>query len=178
MRSAVVTDNDIRTRNAVVLQLEADPQVDASEIGVGARNGVVTLTGHVDSYRATLAAERAAKRVPGVRAIANNIIIRLVTDRTDSELATDTARALDLRITVPQTVQAIVHNGYVTLTGKVDWLFQKRDAEAVARDVSGVRGVMNHIQVVSRRTQRDTRDRIVHALRRDVPSTPDTSASP
>src|SRR4030095_14710313 len=112
MRSAVVTNNDIRTRNALVLQLEADPQVDASEIGVGARNGVVTLTGHVDSYRATLAAERAAKRVPGVRAIANNITIRLVTDRTDSELATDTARALDLRMTVPQTVQAIVHTRY------------------------------------------------------------------
>jgi osmotically-inducible protein OsmY len=79
----------------------------------------------VDSYAAKLAAERTAKRVGGVRAVANDIQVRLRLERTDSEIAADAARALDLRATLPESVQAVVHNGHLTLTGTVRTLFHR-----------------------------------------------------
>jgi osmotically-inducible protein OsmY len=148
--------------------LEWDPEVDASAVGVAAKNGTVTLTGYIDTYAGKLAAERAAKRVQGVRAVANDIEVRLKLDRTDVDIATDAARGLELRSTVPQSVQAVVHNGHVTLSGKVNWLFQKRDAEKAVRHIRGVRSVLNHIEVAPQAVVRDVRRRIVQALHRDA----------
>jgi osmotically-inducible protein OsmY len=145
-------------------QLEWDPQVDASAIGVAAQGGTVTLTGCIDSYAGKLAAERAAKRVHGVRAIANDIDVRLKLARTDAEIAKDAAHALQLRSTIPEAVQATVHNGHVTLTGTVNWLFEKRAAENAVRHVRGVRGIRNHIDVAPRLAEGDVRRRIVQAL--------------
>jgi osmotically-inducible protein OsmY len=164
MRTATLTNTDLRIQDAVLRQLDWDPQVDAAAVGVTAKDHTVTLTGYVDTYAGKLAAERAAKRVHGVRAVANDIDVRLKLARTDTDIAADAARALELRTSIPDSVQAAVHNAHVTLTGKVDWLFQKRQAEKAVHHIAGVRGVMNHISVVPRGGERDLRRRIVQAM--------------
>jgi osmotically-inducible protein OsmY len=166
MSTLTLTDNDLRVRDNVVRQLDWDPEVDASAIGVAAHNGVVTLTGYICTYASKLAAERAAKRVRGVRGVANDLEVRLRIGRTDVDIARDVVRALQLRETIPDTVQAVVHEGRVTLTGKVGWLLQARQAEDAVRDVKGVRGVFNHIEVTHGAVARDVRHRIVEALHR------------
>ena len=108
--------------------------------------------GHADglhrrTYPGKLAAERAAKRVAGVRAVANDMEVRLKLDRTDTGITTDSAKALELRSTIPEGVEAIVHNGHVTLTGHATWLFQKQSAERAVSHIRGVRSVLNHITV-------------------------------
>jgi osmotically-inducible protein OsmY len=145
-------------------QLDWDPEVDASAVGVAARHGTVTLSGFTDTYSGKLAAERAAKRVRGVRAVANDIEVRLRLERTDADIAQDAARALELRSTIPDAVQAVVHQGRVTLTGRVELLHQKKSAEWAVRHVRGVRGVFNHITVEPRVAARDVRHQIVKAL--------------
>jgi osmotically-inducible protein OsmY len=124
MTTMSLTDTDLRVRDSVLRQLDWDPEVDNSAVGAAAKNGVVTLTGYIDSYSGKLAAERAAKRVHGVRAVANDIEVRLRLGRTDSDIAADAARALELRSTVPESVQAVVHDGHITLTGRVTWIAQ------------------------------------------------------
>ena len=161
-----LTETDVRVREEVRRQLDWDPDLDNSAVGVVAKNGVVTLTGFIDSYAGKLAAERAAKRVRGVRAVANDIEVRLKLDRTDVDIARDAARALELRLGVPDTVQAVVHNGHVTLTGKVSWIAQKKNAERAVRHIRGVKGVFERIEVTPERTEHDVRRRIVEALHR------------
>lgn len=168
MTTATLTETDVRVRDAVVRQLDWDPEVDGSAVGVAARSGAVTLTGFVDTYFGKLAAERAAKRVHGVRAVANDIEVRLRLERTDTDIAQDAVRALELRSTIPENVQAAVHNGHVTLTGNVDWLYQKLSAEQAVRHIRGVRGVFNHITVAPRAGIRDVRHRIVKALHQNA----------
>jgi osmotically-inducible protein OsmY len=168
MATSTLTEADVRMRDAVTRQLEWDPEVDASEVGVAAKEGAVTLTGYIDSYAGKLAAERAAKRVHGVRAVANDIEVRLKLDRTDVDIAHDAVRALDVRTSIPESVQAMVHDGHVTLTGKVSWLFQKQDAEMTVRHIRGVRSVKNHITVAPSADARDVRRRIMQALHRDA----------
>jgi osmotically-inducible protein OsmY len=114
MTTATLHDADVRVRDAVMRQLDWDPEVDASAVGVTAKNGTVTLTGFIDTYAGKLAAERAAKRVHGVRAVANDIDVRLRLERTDADVAEDAARALELRSAIPESVQVVVHNGHVT----------------------------------------------------------------
>jgi osmotically-inducible protein OsmY len=168
MTTAQLSDRDISMKEAVMRQLDWDPEVDSSAVGVAARNGTVTLTGYIDTYFGKLAAERAAKRVRGVRAVANDIEVRLKLGRVDADVAADICRALELRSTIPDTVQAAIHNGYVALTGRVEWMFQKREAEKAVRHIRGVRGVMNHITVAPRAVERDVRHRIVEALHRNA----------
>jgi osmotically-inducible protein OsmY len=162
--TAGLTETDVRVRDAVMRQLEWDPEVDASAVGIAAKGGTVTLTGYIDSYAGKLAAERAAKRVHGVRGVANDVEVRLKLDRTDVDIANDVVRALELRSTIPDGVQAVVHNAHVTLTGKVNWLFQKREAEKAVRHIRGVRNVVNYIEVAPHAAERDVRRRIVQAL--------------
>jgi osmotically-inducible protein OsmY len=168
MSTATLTEADIRVRDAVLRQLEWDPSVEASAVGVAAHNGAVTLTGYIDSYRGKLAAERAAKRVRGVRAVANDIEVRLKLARTDADIAADVVRAMELRSTIPDTIQAAVHDGHVTLTGKVQWLFQKQDAERVVHHIRGVRGIQNYVTVTPQSVTKDVRHRIVEALHRNA----------
>jgi osmotically-inducible protein OsmY len=168
MATMSLTDTDLRVRDAVVRQLDWDPEVDSSAVGVAAKNGIVTLTGFIGDYPGKLAAERAAKRVHGVRAVANDIEVRLKLGRTDADLARDAARALELRIGVPETVQAVVHNGHVTLTGRVSWIAQKKNAEKAVAHLPGVHGIFNHIDVTPEQTARDVRHRIAEALHRSA----------
>jgi osmotically-inducible protein OsmY len=164
MTTANLTSSDIRLRDAVMRQLAWDPEVDASAVGVSATEGTVTLTGYIDTYAGKLAAERAAKRVVGVRAVANDIDVRLRLERTDTDIAQDAARALRLLSTIPDGVQAAVHNGRVTLTGTVHWLFQKESAEQAVRHIRGVRNVISYVNVAPGSVARDVRHRIVKAL--------------
>lgn len=168
MTVATLVSDDLRIRNAVMHQLDWDPEIDASEIGVAARDGAVTLTGFIDSYSGKLAAERCAKRVRGVRAVANDLEVRLRAPRSDADIARDAAFALNLRGSVPKSVKALVHHGHITLTGAVDWMFQKKQAENLVRHIPGVAGVRNHIEVLPRMGVRDIEKRIVHALHRSA----------
>ena len=168
MSTATLTGQDITVREAVMRELESDPRIDASATGVSAKGAAVTLGGFVDTYAAKLAAERAAKRVRGVRAVANGIEVRLRLARADDEIARDAARALELRSTVPRGVQASVHKGHVTLTGPVGWLFQREAAEKAVRYVPGVVSVLNHIEVLATPTPKDVRHRITEALHRNA----------
>lgn len=166
MTTATLTGTDVRLRNSVIRELDWDPGVDDSAIGVAAHDGVVTLTGFIDSYAGKLAAERVAKRVRGVRAVANDITVRLKVAHTDAEIAAQAVQALKLRPEIPESVQVTVHSGRVTLTGKVEWLLQKNYAELAVAHVPGVHGVLNHIEVSPRTTARDVQRRIVQALHR------------
>src|SRR2546423_2149596 len=127
-----------------------DARVQPNEIGVMVKNRVVTLTGWVDSYMKKWAAERAAERVRGVVAVANDIEVRLPTDdkRTDADIAAAAARALEWNTLVPtDQVKVTVSNGWVTLRGEVEWEYQRREAERVVRRLPGVLGVSNLIAV-------------------------------
>jgi osmotically-inducible protein OsmY len=163
-----MSTNDVRVRDAVMRQLYWDPQVDTSAIGVSVNDGAVTLTGFIDSCSSKLAAERAAKQVRGVRAVANDLEVRPMLDRTDTDIATDVVRVLRARDSVPETVQAAVHDGYVSLTGPVQWLFQKSGAEDAVRHVRGVRRVTNYITVTPQPIARDVQERIVKQLRHNA----------
>ena len=168
MSTATLTDKDVRVRDAVLHQLEWDPAVDASGIGVTARGGAVTLTGSINTYAGKLAAERAAKRVYGVRAVANDLEVKLAVGRTDADIAADAATMLRLHNEVPDSVQAAVHHGHVTLTGTVDWHYQRMQAEKAVRYIRGVRHVADRIAVVPRAAGRDLRRRIAQALYRNA----------
>jgi osmotically-inducible protein OsmY len=103
-----------------------------------------------------------------VRGVANDLVVRRKVGRTDADVAADAVLALELRESIPETVQVTVHDGHVTLTGKVTWLNQARQAEQAVRHVRGVRGVFNHIEVAGTVAVADVRQRIAAALRRDA----------
>lgn len=168
MITANIAEVDVALKEGVLKELEWDPDLDASAVAVAAVRGTVTLTGFIDSYFGKLAAERAAKRVAGVRAVANDIQVRFKFERTDPEIAEDAARALNLHAGIPRGVQATVHDGHLTLTGSVEWLSQKREAEAAVCHIRGLRHVINHIVVESKTAERDVRRRIVRALHRNA----------
>jgi osmotically-inducible protein OsmY len=168
MSTAQLTDHDLRTRKAVMQQLEWDPAFDASAIGVAAKDGAVTLTGLINTYGEKLAAERAAKRVYGVRAVANDLEVRLRLGRTDADIAADAAMALKLHSAIPDSVQAAVHQGHLTLTGTVAWLYQRTLAERTVSHIAGVRQVTNYVNVLPKAADRDLRRRIVQALHRSA----------
>ena len=163
------TENDRQLRDAVLRQLEWDPQVTSRDINVAATDGVVTLTGFVHSYAEKHAAERAAKGVYRVQAVANDIEVKLGTSRTDPEIARDAAHAMKINVTVPdEKIKAVVNEGFVTLEGNVDWDFQRRGAESYVRNVAGVRGVVNHIKVKPRVSAGEVSSKIEEALRRNA----------
>lgn len=168
MAIANLSDVDARVRDLVTRELEWDAAVDASAIGVAAKDRMVTLTGYVDTYLCKLGAERAAKRVRGVRAVANAIEVRPKIGRTDADIARDIVRSLELRSTVPDNVQATVHHGYVTLTGETMWEFQRLDAVKAIRHIRGVRGVVNRIGLAPGSAARNVRHRIVEAFSRNA----------
>jgi osmotically-inducible protein OsmY len=155
-------------QDAVMAQLEWDPAVDARAVTVEADNGRVALRGVVDNYPAKLAAEKAARRVHGVRAVTNAIDVRVTVERTDEDLAENAAAALRLHSTVPETVHTEVLDGRVTLEGQVDWPFQKRSADRAVREIRGVRDVVNKVVVAPRAEAHDVRHRIVRALQHNA----------
>ena len=168
MSTATLSEKDLKLRDAVVEQLEWDPAVDAAGIGVTAHEGAVTLTGFINTYAGKLAAERAAKRVRGVRAVANDLAVKLIAGRTDADIAADAATMLRLHGEIPDTVQAVVHNGHITLTGTVAWYYQYIQAEKTVRSIRGVRDLINNITIASPAADKDLRRRISKALYRNA----------
>jgi osmotically-inducible protein OsmY len=158
---------DVRVRNAVLRALKRNPEVDANALSVAVHNGTVTVRGFVDTYEGKLAAERAARRVPGVCAVVNGLEVRLRLDESDADLVQDAVHELELRGIIPDTVQTLVHGGHVTLTGRAESLSEKERAEKSVRRVGGVCHVLNHIAVASKAGARDVRSRIARALRRE-----------
>ncbi len=134
-------------RDAVLAEIDGDPAVHAWEIGVTAEDGVVTLTGTVASLGMKVAAERAVKRVDGVRSVANDLRIRARNERTDTDIARDAAHGLRNNVSIPLTVQAVVDNGYVTLEGIASWMHQRAAAELAVKYLPGVKGVVNRIDI-------------------------------
>ncbi len=164
--STTLTVLDQRLRDSVMHQLAADPQVDATLVGVSAQEGVVTLSGYVDSYAEKLAAERSCRRVYGVRALANELEVRLSSERIDPEIARDALETLKNRIDVPLGIAVTVRNGHLTLSGIVEWMYQKMAAERAVKYLRGVKGVFNQITLKPLVTPKDVQKRIVEALHR------------
>jgi osmotically-inducible protein OsmY len=149
---AARTEEDIQRE--VQLELKWDARVNPNEVGVGVKNGVVTLGGWVDSFSKKWAAERAALRVRGVRAAVNEIEVRIdpANQLTDVGIAEAVNRALELDSLVPDdAVKVSVSGGWITLRGEVDWEYERREAERVVRNLVGVKGVTNFITVRPRR---------------------------
>jgi osmotically-inducible protein OsmY len=151
MEMAVTVRSDLDIQRDVLEELKWDPEVEPTEIGVEVDDGVVTLTGTVESYWKKWAAERAALRVDGVRAVANDIVVKTASVRTDTDIARDVADAFEANILIPtDRIKVTVKNGWVTLEGDVDWRFEREEAENVARKVKGVTGVTNLVVVKPR----------------------------
>ena len=162
--------DDTLLRQLVTDELDYEPSIDAAHIGVAVDNGVVTLSGHVDSYAQKLDAERAALRVKGVRAVAQQIDVRYPADKKthDDEIAGRAAKVVgDARVPEGQ-VKVSVQKGWVTLAGTVEWQYQKLAAEAAVRKLSGVTGVSNSIEVKPRVHAADVKERILAALHRNA----------
>ncbi len=160
---------DNALQEAVLAELRWDPSVTAAHIGVAANAGVVTLTGHVESYAEKQAAEMAARQVRGVKAVAEEIEVRLPfgTERSDDEIAAAAVDRLAWDVAIPcDAVKIKVEKGWVTLTGEVDWYFQKEAAEQDVRRLFGVVGVSNQISIKPRVNLSNISDDIMHAMNR------------
>lgn len=161
---------DAQLQKDVMEELKWEPCVTASEIGVSAVNGVVTLNGTVPTYAEKWAAERAAQRVEGVKAIAEEIQIKPIGmhAKTDAEIAAIAAASLKSHVWVPTDIQATVQNGWVTLAGVVNWEFQRRAATDSVRFLAGVKGVSNNITLKPTAQPSTVKDAIKKALLRDA----------
>ena len=169
MTVASVVRSDQEIQRDVLAELKWDSQVQANEIGVVVSDGVVTLTGWVDSYLKKWRAEEAVLRVSGVRAVANDIEIRSPSERTDAEIAKAAVRALEWDPGVPpEKISVTVSKGWVTLDGEVEWQHQRQEAEKVVRRLWGVRGVSNLITVRPLTTPSDLKKKIEDALVRNA----------
>ena len=169
MATATLIHTDEEIQKDVLAELKWDAQVQPNEIGVSVKDGVVTLTGWVDSYLKKWAAEDAAHRVSGVKAVANDIEVKLFSERTDADIAEAAIHALQWDASVPaDKIQVTVSKGWVTLKGEVNWNFEKQDAERVVRRLTGVKGVGNLITVKPSTTPSELKKRIEDALVRNA----------
>jgi osmotically-inducible protein OsmY len=169
MTVATLTRTDEEIQTDVLAELKWQPQVRSNEIGVSAKDGVVTLTGWVDSYLKKWTAEEAAHRVRGVKAVVNDIEVKLASERTDEDIAEAVVRALEWDALVPtDQLEITVSRGWVTLKGEVEWQFQRQDAERVVSRIEGVRGVTNLITVKSHPTPSELKEKIEDALIRNA----------
>ena len=159
-----LTTQEQRLRDNILHQLEWDPQVDASGVGVTVKDGIATLSGYVDTYAAKLGCERCARKVYGVQGVANELQVALAEERTDPDLAHDAVIALKNRVDVPPGLEVTVRNGMITLGGMVPWMYQKQSAERAVQYLKGVRGVINNIKIKPTVTPHDVQHRIVEAL--------------
>jgi osmotically-inducible protein OsmY len=161
--------DDLELKRTVESELNFEPSINAAEIGVAVKDGVVTLTGRVPSYWEKVAAERAAARVAGVKAVANELEVRLPgsSERTDEDIARAAVDALKWNVLVPEDrIKVKVSKGWVTLEGSVDWQYQKSAAEKAVRRLLGVVGVSNLIEVKPAVSKAEVKSAIESALKR------------
>lgn len=161
--------SDEAIHDAVSSELKWDPKITSNDIAIRVKDGVVTLTGYVHSYWEKDAAEKAAKRVYGVSAVANDIEVKLLSERTDPEIARDVVNELESHVSIPSDkIKATVKNGWVTLEGTVDWQFEKNLAESAVKKLKGVVGITNNIEVKPRVSVAEVRRKIEEALKRNA----------
>jgi osmotically-inducible protein OsmY len=162
---------DKQTQQNVLRELDWEPQVKSTDIGVAVTDGVVTLSGFIESYDQKYHAEQAAKRVYGVRALANDLEVKPGAggQRADPDIAHAAAHALEQRITVPhERIKMTVRDGWITLEGEVNWKYQSDAAGAAVRHLTGVKGVTNLIEVKPHASAVEVQSRIEEALRRSA----------
>jgi len=161
--------SDSQLKQDVSTELDWDPSINASQVGVAVKEGVVTLSGHLDTYAEKHAVERAAQRVQGVKAIAVELDVKLAPghQRSDSEIAAAAESALKWHSLVPaERLQVKVEKGWVTLKGEVDWEYQRRSAEKVIRPLTGVIGLSNAVTLKPSTSPANVANRIRDALTR------------
>jgi VCBS repeat-containing protein len=155
----------------VLDELRWEPGVNATDIGATVKDGVVTLEGTVDNFAEKWAAEKAVKRLPGVKALAIELNVKLPgsSERSDSDIARAAENALSWHVLVPyEQMKVSVENGRVTLEGEVDWQFQKSTAEEAVRHLTGVKGVTNLITIKSKVAPTEVKEKIEAAIKRNA----------
>jgi len=160
---------DLELRKAVESELNFEPSINAAEIGVAAKDGIITLSGSVPSYWEKMAAERAAARVSGVKAVVNEVEVHLPSssERTDEDIARAALNALQWNVLIPlDRIKVKVSKGWVTLEGLVDWQFQKTAAEKAVRKLIGVKGVIDLIELKPSVSKGEVKAAIEGALKR------------
>jgi osmotically-inducible protein OsmY len=163
------TDSDIQ--KDVIDELEWEPFLKASEIGVAVKNGVVTLTGTVDSYGKKISAENASKRVAGVRAVAEDIEVKLLSGgkRNDTEIAEAVLNAIKWHSAVQENkIKVKVEDGWVVLEGEVEWEFQRSAARHQVENLMGVKGISNNVKVIPRLNPSEIKQKINAAFHRSA----------
>jgi osmotically-inducible protein OsmY len=162
-----IDDSEIRRK--VIAELDWDPSIDTSAVGVAVKDGVVTLSGSVVSYSQKKNAERAAKRVAGVKAVAEDLTIKLpgTSERSDADIAQSVLSGLRFHVGVPhERIQVTVEDGWVTLDGEVEWQYQKTVAEDAIKYLMGVKGFTNTIRITPRVSAADVKAKIESAFAR------------
>jgi osmotically-inducible protein OsmY len=162
---------DSQLQQDVMDELQWEPRVDHANIGVAAKDGVITLSGFVSSYTSKIAAEKATRRVKGVRGLAEEIEVRFANDpkTSDPEIAKRIADMFDWSVTIPKhKVQVKVEHGWVTLSGTVDYHFHRQSAKDLASRINGVKGVTNLVEVKTAPSPADVKDRIIAAFKRNA----------
>ena len=161
---------DAQLKTDVTTELTWEPALTANDIHVTAKDGIVTLSGSVPHYAEKHAAERAAQRVEGVKAIADELEVNLsgIHKRPDTEIAESVVDSIKWHVWIPNHVQAVVENGWVTLSGEVTWGFQRQSAEDAVRFQSGVKGVSNNITLKPTVKATEVKNAIEKALKRNA----------
>jgi osmotically-inducible protein OsmY len=163
------TDKELK--QDVLDELEWEPSVNAAHIGVTAKEGVIALSGHVPSFAEKYAAERAAKRVYGVKAVAEELEVKLPSSRiiSDEDIAAACVKAFEFDYAVPDDqIKVVVSQAWVTLEGVADWQYQKDAADRAVRFLNGVKGVTNNIKLKPHVSATDVKTKIEAALRRSA----------
>jgi len=162
---------DAQLKKDIESELDWDPAVKAANVGVAVKDGIVTLTGHLETHAEKFAVEQALQRVAGVQAIAIELDVKLAPDhiRSDTEIAAAAESALTWHALVPaERIKVTVEKGWITLGGEVDWEYQRRNAESTVRPLTGVIGVSNGIALKPRVSPSHIADRIREALTRQA----------
>lgn len=166
-RVQMVPDNQLRDR--VMREVEWDPEITSTDIAVVVDEAVAALTGFVHSYGEKLAAERAAKRIYGIKGVANDIEVKPGVQLSDPEIARNAVTALETRANVPDNrIQVTVKNGWLTLEGDVEWQYQRAAAESAVKNLTGVKGVTNQVVIKTRVSPAQVKTRIEEALERNA----------
>lgn len=163
--------SDLDIKRDVEQELQSDPDIDATDVAVAVKSGVVTLSGFVRSYGQRWEAEAAAKRVSGVLGVANDIEVRLpvFNQRPDPEIARDAVASIQVQLPYSaEHIRVLVRDGRITLEGQVEWNYQKDRAEEAVRRIRGVKGVTNALQVQPRATPTEIKRKIDEAFRRSA----------
>jgi osmotically-inducible protein OsmY len=168
---STVRKTDSELKKDVLAELEWDPEINAASVGIGVKDGVVTVSGHLDTYAEKFAIERALRRLPGVKAVAMEVDVTLSPQhrRSDSEIAAAAAQALQWQARLSaDRLRVTVEHGWVHLAGEVDWEFQRRAAEKAVRPLTGVVGISNEITLAAKAAPTDLSSRIEQALQRQA----------